>query len=231
MSRTFLNLRERRTERGGCYSSGPWTPTTPPPPHQLWARGPWGGGREGVLGGVLVASTWPGCSVRTRLWTRLPHSCHRPLSDGHCSAASQFISRAPPTAFPAPPRPLGPVDSTGLGVHTGQGSLPPCAAGAGPTRPHWVGRPGVLRLKNPVGTGPVTGPGFWWGGGVWEGRLGGGGGAPGGVSRGVHALGSGLGLGIVLGSKMDKHFLRAPSASEGLLRPAPLTTNCWPEDP
>ena len=78
-------------------------------PPRLARVGPWGRGRDGVLGGVLVASTWSGCSVRTRLWPRLPHGCHRPLSDGHCSATLQFISRASPTAFPAPPRPLGPM--------------------------------------------------------------------------------------------------------------------------
>ena len=43
-----------------------------------------------------------------------------------------------------------------LGVHAGQGSLPPRAAiVAGPIWPHLVGHCGGLRLKNPVGTGPV----------------------------------------------------------------------------
>ena len=46
--------------------------------------------------------------------------------------------------------------STGLGVHAGQGSLPPSAAiVAGPIWPHLVGPCGGLRLKNPVGTGLV----------------------------------------------------------------------------
>ena len=103
------------------------------------------------------ASIWSGCSVRIRLWPCLPRDCHRLLSILPTRGASvecpaNWRSSLDPTSaghFSCP-------GSTGLGVHAGQGSLPPRAAVvAGPIWPHLVGRCGGLRLKNPVGTGPV----------------------------------------------------------------------------
>ena len=104
----------------------------------------------------LGASTWSGCSVRIWLWPRLPCDCHRLLSILPTRGASvecpaNWCSSLDPTSaghFSCP-------GSTGLG-HAGQGSLPPRAAiVAGVIWPHLVGRCGGLRLKNPVGTGPV----------------------------------------------------------------------------
>ena len=103
------------------------------------------------------ASMWSGCSVRIRLWPRLPRNCHRLLSILPTRGASvecpaNWCSSLDPTSaghFSCP-------GFSGLGVHAGQGSLPPRAAiVAGPIWPHLVGRCGGLRLKNPVGTGPV----------------------------------------------------------------------------
>ena len=64
---------------------------TPPPPRTQTPL-PCGEASMGKMAqqpGCLkwAASTWSGCSVRIRRWPRLPHGCHRPLSDGHCSAA------------------------------------------------------------------------------------------------------------------------------------------------
>ena len=95
------------------------------------------------------------CSVRIRLWPRLPRDCHRLLSILPTRGASveclaNWCSSLDPTS-------AGQVScpgSTGLGVHAGQGSLPPRAANvAGPIWPHVVGRCGGLRLKNPTPRG------------------------------------------------------------------------------
>ena len=88
-----------------------------------------------LVGGGLK---WSGCSVRIWLWLRLPHSCHRHLSNlpmfGGASARGLFSS-----SFLAPvsARCIRFLGSTGLCVHPGQWSLPSRgAAVAGPIRPH-----------------------------------------------------------------------------------------------
>ena len=81
---------------------------------------------------------WSGCSVRIWLWLRLPHSCHRHLSNlpmfGGASARGLFSSSF---LVPVSARCIRFLGSTGLGVHPGQWSLPSRgAAVAGPIRPH-----------------------------------------------------------------------------------------------
>ena len=114
---------------------------------RVWQRGG-GGGRLSLLrvGGPLTgagrgASTWSGCSVRIRLWPCLPRDCHRLLSILPTRGASvecpaNWCSSLDPTSaghFSCP-------GSTGLGVHAGQGPLPPRAAiVAGPIWPHGPG--------------------------------------------------------------------------------------------
>ena len=84
------------------------------------------GAPELCLGG---ASTWSGCRVRTKLWLRLPHGCHRLLSIMPASGAFtvQQLVRCSPLA-PASAGSTSVLGSTGLGVHPGQGSLPPRVA-------------------------------------------------------------------------------------------------------
>ena len=81
---------------------------------------------------------WSGCSVRIWLWLRLPHSCHRHLSNlpmfGGASARGLFSSSS---LVPVSARCIRFLGSTGLCVHPGQRSLPSRgAAVAGPIRPH-----------------------------------------------------------------------------------------------
>ena len=147
-----LRVRQRRAWPclllGVCWWL--WAVAACPTPGCWWFRGSRGGGGGG-------GSIWSGCSVRIRLWPRLPRDCHRLLSILPTCGASvecpaNWCSSLDPTSaghFSCP-------GSTGLGVHAGQGSLPPRAATvAGPIWPHLVGHCGGLRLKNPVGTGPV----------------------------------------------------------------------------
>ena len=125
-----------------------WVDQVTPPPAPP-------GGRQGV--GNDKASIWSGCSVRIRLWPRLPRACHRLLSTLPTRGTSvecppNWCSSLDPTSAGR----IGCPGSTGLGVHAGQGSPPPrVAIVAGPIWPHLVGRCGGLRLKNQVGTGPV----------------------------------------------------------------------------
>ena len=88
-----------------------------------------------------VGFKWSGSIVRFRLWLCLPHSCYRPLSRSQRSAFLEV------TLF------SDVRGSTGLGVHTGQRSLPSRVDFAGPIRPLLVGLAWDLRFKNPVGTG------------------------------------------------------------------------------
>ena len=81
---------------------------------------------------------WSGCSVRIWLRLRLPHSCHRHLSNlpmfGGASARGLFSSSF---LVPVSARCIRFLGSTGLCVHPGQWSLPSRgAAVAGPIRPH-----------------------------------------------------------------------------------------------
>ena len=92
-------------------------------------------GSTTVPGGGLK---WSGCSVRIWLWLRLPHSCHRHLSNlpmfGGASARGLFSSSS---LVPVSARCIRFLGSTGLCVHPGQRSLPSRgAAVAGPIRPH-----------------------------------------------------------------------------------------------
>ena len=115
-----------------------------------WFRGPiWGGKRaEEPPAGSAVKHCrflgtgrglkWSGCSVRIWLWLRLPHSCHRHLSNlpmfGGASARGLFSSSS---LVPVSARCIRFLGSTGLCVHPGQRSLPSRgAAVAGPIRPH-----------------------------------------------------------------------------------------------
>ena len=98
---------------------GPGQPLDPPPPKQTHLGGWTGGG----------ASIWSGRSVRIRLWPRLPRDCHRLLSIWPTRGASvecpaNWCSSLDPTSAGHVSRPA----SSGLGVHAGQGSLPPRAA-------------------------------------------------------------------------------------------------------
>ena len=99
-------------------------PLAPWPPHCYLSK----------LGGLK----WSGCSVRIWLWLRLPHSCHRHLSNlpmfGGASARGLFSSSS---LVPVSARCIRFLGSTGLCVHPGQWSLPSRgAAVAGPIRPH-----------------------------------------------------------------------------------------------
>ena len=78
---------------------------------------------------------WSGCKVRIRLWPRLPHGCHRPLSNCHCPAASQCTSWALPTPAPAPAPPSGPCGLHRMRRTYWSGATPvPC----GFRWPHWA---------------------------------------------------------------------------------------------
>ena len=109
------------------------------------------------LAGQRGASIWSGCNVRIRLWPRLPRDCHRlrsilPTHGASVECPANWCS----TMDPTPAGHISCPGSIGLGVHAGQGSLPPRAAiVAGPIWPHLVGRCGGLRLKSLVGTGLV----------------------------------------------------------------------------
>ena len=99
------------------------------------------------------ALTWSGCSVRIRLWPRLPCDCHCLLSlvPMYGTSAGRSVSRCS-SLDPASTSYTSASGSIGLGVHTGQGSLPPrVAMSAGPIQPRVVGLVRGLRLKNLVG--------------------------------------------------------------------------------
>ena len=109
---------------------------------RVWATRSWCTGVP-VAGVVVGASPggglkWSGCSVRIWLWLRMPHSCHRHLSNlpmfGGASARGLFSSSY---LVPVSARCIRFLGSTGLCVHPGQRSLPSRgAAVAGPIRPH-----------------------------------------------------------------------------------------------
>ena len=92
---------------------------------------------SGMCTCMLTASIWSGCSVRIWLWSRLPRDCHRLLSILPTRGASvecpaNWCSSLDTTSAGR----IGCPGSTGLGVHAGQGSLPPRAAiVAGPVWP------------------------------------------------------------------------------------------------
>ena len=99
-------------------------------PPNCWPQAPSVGRERGLK--------WSGCSVRIWLWLRLPHSCHRHLSNlpmfGGASARGLFSSSF---LVPVSARCIRFLGSTGLCVHPGQWSLPSRgAAVAGPIRPH-----------------------------------------------------------------------------------------------
>ena len=80
------------------------------------------------------ASIWSGCSVRIRPWPRLPRDSDRLLSFVPMFGASAERSVSSCSSLdPASTIYTGAPGSTGLCVHTGQGSLPPhVATSAGP---------------------------------------------------------------------------------------------------
>ena len=105
----------------------------------------------------LGASTWSACSVRIRLWPRLPRNCHWLLSlvPMYGASAGRSVSRCS-SLDPASTSYTGASGSIGLGVHTGHGSLPPrVATSGGPIWPHVVRLVHGLGLKIPMGSGLV----------------------------------------------------------------------------
>ena len=104
------------------------------------------------LGSFVRASTWSGCSVRIRLWPRLPHGFHRPLFNGHCPAASQSTSWALPTPAPFSSSPSWPSGLYWITRTYWSGVTPfLCCTLLAPLGHIRLG----LKLENPVGTGPV----------------------------------------------------------------------------
>ena len=97
---------------------------------------------------------WSGCIVRIRLWLHLPHSCHRLLSITSVFGASPG---AIGLCIPA----LASRCSLALRTLQGyayiqvRGHSLPVVLPLAPSGPSWLGYILGLRLKNPMGSGPV----------------------------------------------------------------------------
>ena len=100
-------------------------------------------------GRVAVSTLGPGCAYLTAFIAYCPNV---PAS----SAAAVHPLRANSLRDPALAGSMGLSDSAGEHEHTGQGSLPICAANAGPIWPHSFGLARDIWLKKSVGTGCIA---------------------------------------------------------------------------